>query len=83
MEQPVNWETHQKDGSPSPPPQPAFVGWMLRDALGLGMLGLGTAPSDATSQLQRGRLSPTAHPMGLEAVSSCAVAVPPLQPAGA
>lgn len=83
-----NWETHQKDGSPSPIPPPpfpcqtTFVDWMLRDALGLGMLELGAAPSDAMSWSQWGRLPPVAQPMGLEVVFSCAVAIRPLQPAG-
>jgi len=78
MEQPVSWETHQKDDSP---PKTTFVGWVLRDALGLGLLWLGAAPSGAMSWWQWGRLPPIAQPMGLEAVS-CAVAVPPLQHAG-
>lgn len=48
-EQPVNWETHQKKKQPPLPSPKTLVAWMLRDALGLGMLRLGTATSDATS----------------------------------
>lgn len=62
--QPVNWETPQNRRQPSTLPKNTVVGWMLKDALGLGMLRLGTASSDATSWSQWGCLPPRSSARG-------------------